>query len=457
MPDQRVTELARILEGLPIEYCILHGCGADDSCLNSDVDIAVAPNDLIAFETALDENSCEGVSQLVHHESTGYSFKVRLPTRQSIVFAEFDVGTDYRRDGLVYLSGADLLKNRRKWLDLWRASPESEFAYLVVKRICKQRLSARQTSRLHELQIELDVGSLAVCQQLLGARWAGRVVGWIASSDWTAFETNLHGLRRALRWQRLISDPLNPLRYWLPEIVRLQQRFRYPTGLLVSVLGPDGSGKTTLIENLKNELSGTFRCAQAFRFRPDLFHRNLPGPEPHPHAKGVRSRLLSILKVLYLSGDYALGYLINVRSKLIRSDLVIFDRYYDDILVDPIRYRYGGPKWLIKFVRHFIPRPDITLILDASEDQMLARKAELPREELQRQRFAYRQLAAEASNTVMLDASRPAAEVARQASESCLRYLHSRYLMRRSLWFGTRSGMASKGERQQTRGAAASI
>ncbi len=455
MLDPRVTELARILQGLPIEYCILHGWKADESCLNSDVDIAVAPTDLTAFEMALDANLSGGVSQLLHHESTGYYFIVRRPTSNSIAFAEFDVGTDYRSDGLVYLSGADLLKNRRIWNDLWIASQESEFAYLLVKRICKQAISVRQANRFHELLVGLDERSVAVCRQLVGERWANSVVGWIAASDWTAFETNLRSLRRALRWRRLISDPLGPVRYWLPEVVRLQHRLRYPTGLIVAVLGPDGAGKSTLIEGLKRELSGTFRRIQSYRFRPDIFHRNLAGPEPHPHAKSRRSRWLSILKVLYLIGDYGLGYLIRVRPKLIRSDLVIFDRYYDDILVDPARYRYGGPRWLIKFARHIIPRPDITLILDASEDQLLARKMELPREELQRQRFAYRQLAAEAPNTVMLDASRPAVEVVRQASESCLRYLHSRYLERRHLWFGTRSNMMSRGDHQPAEVAAA--
>src|ERR1700730_3967870 len=367
MSDPRITELARILEGLPIEYCILHGWDAGASCLNSDVDIAVAPTDLAAFETALDANSCAGVSQLLRHESTGYFFIVRLPTRYSTAFAAFDVGTDYRRDGLVYLSAADLLKNRHKWNHVWRASPESEFAYLLVKRISKQRLSAPQANRFHELQLELGERSFAVCRKLLGLVWAKRVLGWIASSDWMAFETNLHRLRKSMRRRRLMSDPLNPLRYWVPEVMRLQQRLRYPTGLLVAVLGPDGAGKTTLIEGLSRELSGTFRCVQAFRFRPDVFHRNLPGTEPHPHAKGPRPRWLSMLKVLYLCVDYALGYLTKVRSKLIRSDLVIFDRYYDDILIDPVRYRYGGPRWLIRFARHIIPRPDITLILDASE------------------------------------------------------------------------------------------
>src|SRR5260221_7026764 len=125
MPDPRIIELGLILEGVSIEYCILHGWDADDPNVNSDVDIAVAPKDLSAFEKALDNGSFGGIGQLLHYESTGYLFIVRLPTRHSTEFAKFDVGTDYRRDGLVYLSGADLARNRRKWHDVWRASPES--------------------------------------------------------------------------------------------------------------------------------------------------------------------------------------------------------------------------------------------------------------------------------------------------------------------------------------------
>src|SRR5258708_12733952 len=125
MLDPKITELARILEGVPIEYCILHGWDADDSNLNSDVDIALAPKDLSAFEKALDNRSFGGIGQLLHYERTGYLFIVRLPTRHNTEFAKFDVETDYRRDRFVYLSAADLTMHRPKCPDACISTPES--------------------------------------------------------------------------------------------------------------------------------------------------------------------------------------------------------------------------------------------------------------------------------------------------------------------------------------------
>ena len=61
-------------------------------------------------------------------------------------------------------------------------------------------------------------------------------------------------------------------------------------------------------------------------------------------------------------------------------------------MVDPLRYRYGGPKWFAKLLSRLIPEPDLVILLDANEDLILSRKAELPRAEIQRQRQAYAEL-----------------------------------------------------------------
>jgi thymidylate kinase len=74
--------------------------------------------------------------------------------------------------------------------------------------------------------------------------------------------------------------------------------------------------------------------------------------------------------------------------------LVIFDRYYDDILCDPRRYRYGGPLWLARFGRWLVPKPDVTFYLNASPETIQSRKQEVSLEETRRQVAAYESLAA---------------------------------------------------------------
>ena len=54
---------------------------------------------------------------------------------------------------------------------------------------------------------------------------------------------------------------VDTLHYWAEEAGRILQRFRYPTGLCIAILGPDGAGKTTVIRilcGLTHADSGSF-------------------------------------------------------------------------------------------------------------------------------------------------------------------------------------------------------
>src|SRR5437667_8896666 len=69
----------------------------------------------------------------------------------------------------------------------------------------------------------------------------------------------------------------------------------------VAVLGPDGSGKTTVIEQLVQQLRARGHESAVFHWRPQ-FRRN-GGPPivvADPHSKPPRSPLASVLKLGYL-------------------------------------------------------------------------------------------------------------------------------------------------------------
>lgn len=200
--------------------------------------------------------------------------------------------------------------------------------------------------------------------------------------------------------------------------------------MFVALLGPDGAGKSTLIQNLQESLAKPFEGrSSVFHLRPSVIGGTVEkGPVTNPHGKPPRSALLSLLKILYYALDYCLGYLLKVRPLLVCSSLVLFDRYFDDLLADPRRYRFGGPQWFPRVVRRLIPKPNLFLILDVPEKQLLARKCEVSPEELRRQQHSYRQLAAELPNAVLLDGSLPAVQVARNASEAILDFLQKRHL-----------------------------
>jgi|GEM_PF-4176225 len=111
----------------------------------------------------------------------------------------------------------------------------------------------------------------------------------------------------------------------------------------------------------------------------------------------------------------------------IETTLIIFDRDFDDIIVDPKRYRLANASLrLARFLRVFLPKPDITFILDIPPDICHARKPELTLEELERQRGILRKLAASGGRYVTIPAERAPEEVADKVGRGILKKLISR-------------------------------
>ncbi len=174
-------------------------------------------------------------------------------------------------------------------------------------------------------------------------------------------------------------------------------------GLVVAVLGPDGAGKSTLIENLGQRFSALGVPWRRFHWRVPWTVAERPwSPVPDPHARPPRGTLPSVAKVLwYLITAWPCWWR-NVRPFTRRGGWVVLDRCFTDLLCDPRRYRYGGPRWLARLVAALMPRPDRVLVLAGDAGAIAARKQEVAFAELERQVAAYR-AAGSARNALVID------------------------------------------------------
>ena len=188
--------------------------------------------------------------------------------------------------------------------------------------------------------------------------------------------------------------------------------FIRPKGRLISVSGPDGVGKTTLINTLSRLVDRRVSIgARLYHSRPYLISRLaefLPRRRRNEILTARRyepriSRLKTWLRVAILICDYNFGYWLKVRPHLARGRLVIFDRYFMDIRVDPQLRGLNLSDRVLGFIDCLIPQPDLHVLLTAAPLTIASRKDDLSAAKAEEQLARYRALAAKKTNCLVLN------------------------------------------------------
>lgn len=175
--------------------------------------------------------------------------------------------------------------------------------------------------------------------------------------------------------------------------------FKTKPGYIIAFMGTDGSGKSTMINQISPLLNEGFHNSVFYRhLRPNMLPSigSLFGtkerqgtPVTEPHAGGQSGLLGSILRWAYYMIDYTAGYFMNIFPKIrAKSHVYIFDRYYYDYYIDPKRARIKLPTWILRSGDIFVPQPDIIFCLGGDPEIIYKRKPETSLDEVQRQNEA---------------------------------------------------------------------
>ena len=208
----------------------------------------------------------------------------------------------------------------------------------------------------------------------------------------------------------------------------------------VALIGPDGAGKSTIAREVVRtlptrarylymgvnlETSGvmlpTTRLAMSLKRRrgdrPQMT-AGLDRKRSAGRSGGILSGAYSVLRLVAWSAEewyralVALGY--SLRGYFIVYDRhFLYDYYASDVA--PRRGRSPASRAHGLLLRHFYPRPDLVVYLDAPAELLHARKdGEHTIESLERRRQDYLALDTVASDFVVVDSSQPLATVVAQ-------------------------------------------
>ena len=429
-----VAKLCHRFENDGITYVIVGDTRHYPEEIHGDTDIVTDTRSLPLARKSLlkfcNEQGIKIAQVLQHEQSAWYYVLAWFDEAGHLKTFDPDICGDFFRYGNLFLKADQVVSGRmRKQADATNSSagffiptPARSFIYYLLKKIDKGVLDERHGEYLSS-QWRLDVqGGMAGIQRFWPELEAGILAKAATNSDWTAVRKEIGKFRALLREAIGFT-----LRYRWNELVRKLRRLFCPTGLMIVFLGPDGSGKSTIITCAQNDLAPLFRRTQTYHLRPHFGHRTKDqGPVHEPHAQPVRNAFASILKSLFYFADYTVGYWWSIWPSRVRSTLILFDRYFYDLIVDPKRLRYGGPQWVPRFLAKCIPAPDLIIYLDAPSEVLLSRKQEVSASELERQQREYSILINKLQNGYKVDASKPLAEVVGNVERIIVSFLEAR-------------------------------
>lgn len=188
--------------------------------------------------------------------------------------------------------------------------------------------------------------------------------------------------------------------------------------MFLLIVGPDGAGKSLLAGKLVESLHGRFTGVLRLHWRPGLLPRAgavigvRQGDPSRPHGRDPHGAVLSLALLLYHWLDFFIGSWIRIVPFVKKGGLVVMERGWLDIAVDPRRYRLSVSSRLVEALGMLLPKPDVAIILETSPGILNRRKAELALDELERQVDRWRSIAfPRGSVRRILDASRTPEEL----------------------------------------------
>ncbi len=357
-----LQEVFDFLQSSSLPFAVLRSYESlPEEVSSGDIDILIKKEDGLQLIRYLRTRNYK-ITSVGRHTGAIHLFIFLSSTEQ----IQIDLMYEAEYNGIPYLDVSELLSSSIPYKSFYILAPWHEYFFLLLPHFFYEGVEKEKyKDRLHELR-------------------------------------SIHGDKIAELHKKIFGHPTRPSlggflwnhRYSLPSAARyysweVQKYIRQPFCRTVSFLGPDGAGKSTVLERL---------TARNIQFTKSTSHTHLKpqhllkkrsqsrGLVTEPHAEEPRSSWSASLKLGVYVQEYWIEHFMNPKRN---SHLKIYDRYVHDTMIDARRYRLSEDNKISSLVTRFAPQPVLFLILDADPNVIQSRKAEVSLEATQKQCASY--------------------------------------------------------------------
>ncbi len=415
---------------LQTDYCILRGYEKLPQTTGNDIDIMISRCNPDEIEKIIEEL---GWIWIKKHDEDGFlSYVCWGMYDNTIAHIQLDFWTELRWRGLRWANSDLIMNSRRKYNDFWIAGEGSEAYITCLKELfgrgCIKKKYYNHIQRLvNDKQEEFIENGI----EILGEKLVLQILENILKNNFINIDKLAGKIKRKLmksNYPVYVKESLRRCKKYCTKCLR-------PRGKLLAFVGPDGSGKTTIINAVQQSMEGLFSDSKVFHMRYNILPELKTGmgissmngkitaaDEESDHKEETKrsflSKFASWVIVIYYTVEFVIG---NIWIYKLKKDdtLILYDRYYYDYFWQPTT------RDLIFPCRHFliklVSKPDLLIHLNAKAEDVYLRKKELKIAEIKKQNEYIERLASEMDNTITINTSgKELIQVEKETIEMCI-------------------------------------
>ncbi len=425
-------------------YALLHP--GDDTLpdVSSDVDIILSEHPSLSLLPALhvlEEGGATWTQSLHYDAPYGFFYVIQVPYDDGLyAYLQLDCLYDPYGINRYHLSSSFLLQERQFSSGYYRTSISAETLYLLIKRSLKANATENNTRDLLTNLRKLHPQLSDKITHWFGSQLAKNIINASINDDHQKLVSLLNNAGRYIESRFALQHPIKLIHKKIRSAARQIKRFVSPTGMFIVLIGPDGCGKTTISNDIRNSMLRNFRAVWRFHWRPGLLPK--PGKKtqnasdnasdstnttpPAPPDKAKYNTLVSFIRFTYYLFDFVVGYWLVIYPKKARSTFIVGERYFADILVHPVRYGFSLPKWVLRAGAFLVPKPDIIILLSGDAQRIHDRKPELPVPLIASQILQYKMEIPQWGEHFIADTNKSAKNVVNQIETHLGQLMHDR-------------------------------